>query len=537
MLDAYGIARVSPSDIDNGSSDACGIKTMSASPNSFDCSNVGQTHPVLLFVVDKSDNNASCTANVTIADNAPSMIACPTNTLRRNTDPAGCDHTVVGADLDPMIEDNCSAVTIINDHNGMSSLGGTVLPKGKTTVTWTATDPSGNSAVCAYNIRIRDREAPVFDNCPQAENYVVPFCSTGMVHTWPTLTATDNCTKASKIAISVFPLSGSFFPLGTTIVNATATDKSNNVGNCSFTITVTEDCDPLPAGISNGDIGNTGNVVGKVCYDAATKTYEIKTSGSGIPNAANNADGFHFVSLSSSDLATDIIARVAQHSTNNYRDRVGVMIRQNGSDDAASVATVITGDNKTMMQTRAFGGGSTVGVNGPSIIPSPGSLWPTPIYWVRIQKVGASYTSSVSPDGVAWTAISTRPVVISGSYDVGIAATTGNPAQVIHYIVDNLTINGVAYRLGEETLAPLAVTAFPNPVRNQLRVIINTPSTSEVQMTLRNTIGQELIIQRFDTNATGIIERIIAMDDLAAGVYLLEVRTDRESKTVKVRKF
>ena len=535
MLDANGIARVSPSDIDNGSSDACGIKTMSASPNSFDCSNIGQTHTVLLFVVDKSDNNAACTANVTIADNASPMIACPTATLRRNTDPSVCTHTVVGTDLDPMIDDNCS-VNFSNDLNHGTSLGGEVLSKGKTTVTWTATDPSGNSATCTYDIRIRDREAPVFDNCPQAASYVVPFCSTGMVHTWPALTATDNCTKANKIAIDVFPLSGSTFPLGTATVTATAEDKAGNVGDCSFTVTVTEDCDQLPLGMTNGDIGNTGGVVGKTCYDSSTGTFEIKTSGSGIPNATNSADGLHLVARDRSDATIEVIAQVVNHPTNNYQDRVGVMIRDNNSSSAASVACLITGDNKTMLVSRPGGFGSTsMTTLGPTL---PGPLWPGPSYWVRLQKVGASYTGAVSPDGTTWTTIGTLPAAIFGSYRIGIAATAGTPGQVVHYTVDNLSIpGGIPPRLGNTSMETLVVTSFPNPVRDQLNVQISVPKADQVVLSLSNAVGQKLIIQHFDAHAEGMIVRNVEMRDLATGVYLLEVKTSTASKTIKVRKF
>ncbi len=541
QLNGNGEASIEPADVDDGSSDACGITGRSVIPNTFECTNAPSTTVTLtVFNINGGYGqraSASCTATVTLEDNIPPTINCPTKALKRNTDPGVCTHTVVGTDLDPLpIDDNCQVASITNDYNNSSSLGGAVLPKGKTTVTWTVYDASGNSTTCTYDIRIRDREAPVFDNCPQAASYVVPFCSTGMVHTWPTLTATDNCTKANKIAINVFPLSGSFFPLGTTTVNATATDKAGNVGDCIFTVTVTEDCDPLPAGVTHGDIGNTGNVVGKVCYDAPTKLYEIKTSGSGIANAVGSMDGFHYICLNSSDMMVDVRARIVQQPTNNYRDRVGVMIRQDNAPNSASISTLIAGDNKTIMVNRAATGMFATGVHGPTL---PGPLWPGPVYWVRLHKIGPIYYSYVSPDGVAWTPISATPQSnsISGSYKVGIAATVGTPGQVIHYKVDNFTVNGTAYKLGEDANSPLSVSAFPNPVHNQLNVNIIAPSASQVQMTLRNAIGQELIVQRFEADAEGIMVRNIEMSDLAAGVYLLEVRTDKESKTIKVRKF
>jgi hypothetical protein len=52
------------------------------------------------------------------------------------------------------------------------------------------------------------------------------------------VTATDNCT--ASVTITVQPASGSFFPVGVTTVNATATDASGNSSTCSFTVTVND---------------------------------------------------------------------------------------------------------------------------------------------------------------------------------------------------------------------------------------------------------------------------------------------------------
>jgi hypothetical protein len=52
-----------------------------------------------------------------------------------------------------------------------------------------------------------------------------------------TVTATDNCDLTPTVVCS--PASGSFFPIGTTTVNCTATDDCGNTDSCSFTVTVT----------------------------------------------------------------------------------------------------------------------------------------------------------------------------------------------------------------------------------------------------------------------------------------------------------
>jgi len=60
-----GTGTVTPQDVDNGSSDNCGIASMSVSPNTFNCSDAG-THTVTLTVTDIHGNSSSCDATVTV---------------------------------------------------------------------------------------------------------------------------------------------------------------------------------------------------------------------------------------------------------------------------------------------------------------------------------------------------------------------------------------------------------------------------------------------------------------------------------------
>jgi len=53
-----------------------------------------------------------------------------------------------------------------------------------------------------------------------------------------TVTATDTCD--SSPVVTCIPASGSYFSAGTTTVNCTATDASNNHNPCSFTVSVSD---------------------------------------------------------------------------------------------------------------------------------------------------------------------------------------------------------------------------------------------------------------------------------------------------------
>jgi hypothetical protein len=56
---------ITPQDIDNGSTDNCLIESMTVSPNTFGCDQVGE-NTVTLTVTDANGNVSTCTATVTI---------------------------------------------------------------------------------------------------------------------------------------------------------------------------------------------------------------------------------------------------------------------------------------------------------------------------------------------------------------------------------------------------------------------------------------------------------------------------------------
>src|SRR5439155_6748964 len=81
QLDATGHATITPAQIDNGSSDACGIASSSLDKTSFDCTNIG-TNAVTLTVTDNNGNSQTCTATVTVVDSVPPVAVCQDLTVQ-----------------------------------------------------------------------------------------------------------------------------------------------------------------------------------------------------------------------------------------------------------------------------------------------------------------------------------------------------------------------------------------------------------------------------------------------------------------------
>ncbi len=70
QLNSGGIASITAAQVNDGSNDACGIASMSVSPSSFDCSNIG-ANTVTLTVTDIHGNISTKTATVTVVGNVP----------------------------------------------------------------------------------------------------------------------------------------------------------------------------------------------------------------------------------------------------------------------------------------------------------------------------------------------------------------------------------------------------------------------------------------------------------------------------------
>ncbi|MGV8813729.1 MAG: GEVED domain-containing protein, partial [Gelidibacter sp.] len=120
-LDANGNASVLPAAVDNGSNDNCGIASMSVSPNTFICSDIGP-NTVTLTVVDVNGNSSSATATVTVNDVTPAQVI--TQNISVDLDANG-NVSIVPADVDNGSNDACgiASMTVVPNTFDCSNIG------------------------------------------------------------------------------------------------------------------------------------------------------------------------------------------------------------------------------------------------------------------------------------------------------------------------------------------------------------------------------------------------------------------------------
>jgi hypothetical protein len=226
---------VLPSAVDNGSTDNCGIASISLSPNAFTCSNLGPNN-VTLTVTDASGNSSSCAAIITVVDDIPPTLTCPADISQSNA-PGLCGANVTVPV--PLADDNCSIVSLVNSFNNTSDASG-FYPIGNTTVTWTVTDSGGNTVSCSMTVTVTDNEIPAV-TCPGDQTIATQSgCAAPLPDYTAIVAATDNCPGLSVVQN---PTAGT--PISsTTSVTVTATDQSGNISTCTFNVIPTDQTDP-----------------------------------------------------------------------------------------------------------------------------------------------------------------------------------------------------------------------------------------------------------------------------------------------------
>lgn len=189
---------------------------------------------------------ASCTQRITVVavgdTQAPQLTAPPNVVVDTNACGQIIGETVLGT---ATATDNCGTVNI--SRTGVPA--GNFFPTGTTTITYTATDGAGNTSTATQTVTVLENpaipptiSAPAdlsFNTGPGASSCGV-FVSDA---TLGTATASDNCAGVTVTRTGV--PAGNNFPVGSTIVTYTATDRAGNTASDTQTITVVDDTVPV----------------------------------------------------------------------------------------------------------------------------------------------------------------------------------------------------------------------------------------------------------------------------------------------------
>ena len=175
---------------------------------------------------DAQGNWSTAKQTITVVDRTAPSLVLPEDVTAEATSP---DHNVVSI-----------GEAVVQDVIGISSITNNApseFPFGKSVVTWTATDTSGNSVSADQTITIVDTTAPELrvpkDVTAEAEDPTSNIVQIG------------DATASDVIGIgSITNDASDTFPIGLTTITWTATDTSGNFVNATQTVTVQDTTNP-----------------------------------------------------------------------------------------------------------------------------------------------------------------------------------------------------------------------------------------------------------------------------------------------------
>ena len=246
---------------------------------------VGET-TLTYTATDPSGNSASATQKITIVDTTPPTIDAPAALhLATAAGATQCALLVSDATIgNASASDNCSANVT---REGVPA--GNLFPVGTTTITWTATDPAGNTATATQTVLVEDKTPPTIATAPITAQ-TAGSCGATVLDLGTT--AADNCGPASLAgARSDGAALAAAFPTGTTTITWTATDAAGNTSNATQTVTVEDHENPVltPPAAVTVNTGSDATACGAAIADAslgtatATDNCSATVTRSGVP--------------------------------------------------------------------------------------------------------------------------------------------------------------------------------------------------------------------------------------------------------------
>lgn len=520
QLNSAGTASILPADINNGSTDNCSIALFSLSKTNFDCTNIGG-NAVILTVIDANGNTSSATAIVTVMDTIPPTAIAKNLTIYLDSTGAA---PISASTVDNGSSDNCGIATMTLSKTSFDCTNvGTV-----NTVILTVTDVNGNISTATSTISVVDSIAPTIIGLPS--NIILGAC--GASATWTAPTASDNCAGVT-IVQTAGPVSGDLtaFVNGTTQnITYTATDASGNSTIATFTVT-------RPAALTSSMTTNNSYIHFGYTPDQFAN----------ITIAPSNGVGPYSVSVTMGrPLSCSLVSGwdnetwYATNATNNNNScsilLPPVSVGNVSSDGALTLSVSLMADALiTAIIHDANGCIATNQINiGAEDDRCVGVLSGTNIQICH--KVSKNECTPMCVDQSAVDAhiahgdylgtcnISCAAPPSSASAKVESVATT-SPTAVSDESVSN-----------ESALkdTDIVVEAYPNPFRSSIHVKLSNPEEKLVSMNIVDLLGRNVALKPADKTPEGT--HVLDTEQLAIGMYFLQVKIGDRSKTIKLEK-
>ena len=232
FLNSSGSISLTPSDVDNGSTDNCGITSRVISQSNFDCDELG-TNFIDFTVSDKSANKVTQSVRITVRDTFAPVLKTKPVTLYLNQYGFAI---LAPSDIDDGSTDNCK-ISTRNISQSVFTCGNL----GTNSVLYTLTDLSGNFSSSRVAVTVKDTSKPI----NKVRNTATYLDRNGfaLLSSFDVDNGTaDNC-GIDKVTLSKDRFSCS--DLGKNTIDFTAYDASGNKTVSAVEITVLDTIKPV----------------------------------------------------------------------------------------------------------------------------------------------------------------------------------------------------------------------------------------------------------------------------------------------------
>jgi hypothetical protein len=396
-LDASGNAAITAEQLNNGSTDACGVASLSINKTTFNCSNVGENE-VELTVTDVHGNHSAVTATVTVNDvTAPVAVA---QNISVDLDASG-NATITAEQLNNGSTDACGVASLsINKATFNCS------NVGPNTVELTVTDVHGNQSATTATATVNDVTAPV----AVAQNISVDLNASGNV----SITAAQvNNGSSDACGIASMTLDKTAFNcsnVGANTVKFTVKDVNGNASSVYATVTVN---DVTPAVVVTQNISINLDATGHATITPAN-----------VNNGSSDACGIAMMSLSKTNF----------DCSNVGANMVTLTVKDVNRNSSSASATVTVNDvTKPVVNTQNL----TVTIAGGSV-----SITAAQVNNGSSDACGIA-SMSVSPSTFNCSKIGNNTVTLTVT-DVNGNVNTGTATVTVIGVVPTCSINAVA---------------------------------------------------------------------------------------------
>ena len=298
---------------------------------------------------------------------------------------------------------------------------------GSTLVTLTVSDGSlTSSSSFTLNVQPVSDMAPAITAQPGSATVTAPATATFSVVASGSPTPTYQWSSAPSGSSTFTAISGATSASYTT--GATSTAMSGTQYRCVATNSAgsaTSNVAMLTFSVwSSMDIGAVA-AVGSSALSGGIWT--LRGSGADI---WGTSDEFRFTSQSVSG-DVEITARVTGVQNTSRWAKAGVMVRETLGANSSQAFTCLTANKGPHFRRRLTTGGSTVDTGGPSVS-VPG--------WVRLERIGNVFISSVSSNGTTWTEIRRETITMAAAVQVGLAVTSNADGTLCTATFSDVTV-------------------------------------------------------------------------------------------------